>query len=73
MHPPWTPRGMSRDEAARYVGIGVTLFDEMVRDGRMPGPKSVNSRKLWDRHQLDEAFNNLPDVAVQPRKAFALI
>jgi excisionase family DNA binding protein len=30
---------MSRDEAARYVGVGATKFDEMVQDGRMPRPK----------------------------------
>jgi len=27
---------MSRDEAARYVGVGATKFDEMVADGRKP-------------------------------------
>ena len=69
----YPPRGLSRDEAARYVGIGVTLFDQMVADGRMPGPKVINSRKVWDRQRLDVAFEDLPDVAVQPRKAFALI
>ena len=71
--PLYPPRGLSRDEAARYVGIGVTLFDQMVLDGRMPGPKTINSRKVWDRLQLDAAFEYLPDATVQPRKAFALI
>src|ERR1700722_13351945 len=32
----YPPRGMSRDEAARYIGVGVTKFDEMVSDRRMP-------------------------------------
>jgi hypothetical protein len=31
------PRGMSRVEAADYIGVSPTLFDTMVRDGRMPG------------------------------------
>ena len=35
----YPPRGMSRDEAARYIGAGATKFDEMVADGRMPRPK----------------------------------
>ena len=26
----YPPRGMSRAEAARYIGIGTTLFDQMV-------------------------------------------
>ncbi|RAZ89478.1 hypothetical protein DPM33_18055 [Mesorhizobium hawassense] len=57
----YPPRGLSRDEAARYVGVGATLFDEMVVDGRMPKPKSVNSRAIWDRVALDIAFTALPD------------
>ena len=54
------PRGLSRVESATYVGTGATLFDEMVGDGRMPGPKRVNSRTIWDRLALDEAFAGLP-------------
>ena len=37
------PRGMSRVEVADYVGISPSLFDTMVRDGRMPGPKLINN------------------------------
>lgn len=55
------PRGLSRSEAADYVGVSTSLFDQMVRDGRMPSPKKVNSRTIWDRRQLDEAFEELPD------------
>lgn len=55
------PRGLSRVEAAAYIGVGATLFDEMVRDGRMPAPKRINGRVVWDRHRLDKAFEALPD------------
>ena len=54
------PRGLSRVQSAAYVGVGPTLFDEMVEDGRMPAPKRINSRKIWDRQGLDEAFAGLP-------------
>ncbi len=54
------PRGLSRVQSAAYVGTGATLFDEMVGDGRMPGPKRVNGRTIWDRLALDEAFAGLP-------------
>lgn len=57
----YPPRGLSREEAARYVGVGSTLFDEMVGDGRMPKPKRINSRAVWDRVALDIAFTSLPD------------
>jgi predicted DNA-binding transcriptional regulator AlpA len=50
------PRGLSRVQAAAYVGISPTLFDEMVADGRMPKPVRINARTVWDRVKLDEAF-----------------
>ena len=55
------PRGMSRVEAADYVGVSASLFDAMIRDGRMPGPKLINTRTVWDRLALDRAFEALPD------------
>jgi len=55
------PRGLSRAKSAAYIGVSPTLFDQMVRDGRMPQPKRVNSRTIWDRQLLDEAFEALPD------------
>lgn len=54
------PRGLSREEAAAYVGVGATKFDQMVMDGRMPRPKRIDGRRVWDRHQLDTAFAALP-------------
>lgn len=33
-------RGLRREEAARYVGISPTKFDELVTDGRMPEPNT---------------------------------
>jgi len=57
----YPPRGMSRVDAAAYIGVSPGLFDEMVKDGRMPGPKRINSRVVWDRFLLDAAFEALPD------------
>jgi predicted DNA-binding transcriptional regulator AlpA len=58
--PSLPPRGLSRSEAAAYLGISASLFDELVKDGRMPPPKRINSRTVWDRKRLDEAFEALP-------------
>jgi predicted DNA-binding transcriptional regulator AlpA len=55
----YPPRGMSREEAARYVGFGTTKFDQLVADGRMPKGKRVDGRVVWDRFALDLAFNDL--------------
>lgn len=57
------PRGLCRETAAAYIGVGVTKFDEMVGDGRMPPPKLVDTRKVWDRTALDAAFSALPEEA----------
>ncbi|CAN7396775.1 MULTISPECIES: helix-turn-helix transcriptional regulator [Neorhizobium] len=56
----YPPRGMSREEAARYVGVGTTKFDEMVADKRMPKPRKIDGRVVWDRIALDAAFSDLP-------------
>lgn len=55
------PRGLRRPEAAAYVGLGETKFDELVKDGRMPPPKRIDGRVVWDRRALDAAFDALPD------------
>ena len=60
-HPRVEPRGLSRVEAADYVGVSPSMFDILVQDGRMPQPKRINSRVVWDRRRLDEAFEELPD------------
>jgi len=57
--PQLCPRGLSRDQSAAYVGVGVTKFNEMVEDGRMPPPKHVDGRVIWDRYLLDQSFEQL--------------
>ncbi|MQW01379.1 hypothetical protein GHK46_29925 [Sinorhizobium medicae] len=56
----YPPRGLSREEAARYVGVGTTKFDMMVADKRMPKPRKIDGRTVWDRVELDIAFSELP-------------
>jgi hypothetical protein len=53
-------RGVSRVEAAAYIGVSPCKFDEMVADHRMPAPKRINGRKVWDIRDLDLAFDALP-------------
>jgi hypothetical protein len=56
------PRGLSREQAAAYIGISPSLFDILVKDARMPAPKRVNARTVWDRIKLDAAFEALADT-----------
>lgn len=60
---PFTPRGMSRVIASCYIGVSASKFDQMVKDGRMPQPKRIDGRVLWDRLALDAAFESLPSAA----------
>jgi predicted DNA-binding transcriptional regulator AlpA len=54
------PRGLQREVAARYIGVSATKFDELVKTGRMPQPRRIDGRKVWDRFALDTAFEGLP-------------
>lgn len=62
--PSLAPRGLSRVQAAEYIGIGVTKFDELVAAGAMPKPKRIGGRTVWDRVKVDEAFAALDDCCV---------
>lgn len=53
--------GMSRDEAAEYIGVGVDLFDRMVEDARMPKPKCAGKRRIWSKKSIEKAFDLLPE------------
>jgi predicted DNA-binding transcriptional regulator AlpA len=53
-------RGLSREEAAMYIGISPSKFDALVGEGRMPAPVKIDSRKIWDIRALDLAFDALP-------------
>jgi predicted DNA-binding transcriptional regulator AlpA len=55
------PRGLRREEAAAYIGVSPSTFDKMVADGRMPVPKRINARTVWDRIRIDLAFDALSD------------
>ena len=53
-------RGLSRQESAMYLGISAVKFGELVRQARMPPPKRIDGRKVWDVRELDVAFDALP-------------
>lgn len=57
---PYWPRLLSRDQAARYVGVSATQFSKEVAAGRWPAPErrgpagTCSGRLLWDRVLLDQ-------------------
>jgi len=53
------PRGLTREQAAAYIGVGASTFDKLVSDGVMPRPVEFGRRRVWDRLALDAAFGAL--------------
>lgn len=54
------PIGLSRETAAAFIDVSPSKFDEMVKDGRMPKPKHIDSRRVWARLAIEKAFARLP-------------
>lgn len=52
-------RALNRAEAARYVGISPNTFDKLIGERKMPAPKRIYARKVWDLRELDSAFEML--------------
>jgi predicted DNA-binding transcriptional regulator AlpA len=46
-------------QAAAYIGVSPSHFDKLIRDRLMPPPKRLGGRVVWDRNQLDKAFDAL--------------
>ena len=63
-------RGLSHDEAAIYVGVSAGKFDEMVGDGRMPAPRRIDGRKIWDIRDLIWLLTLLPRDCVAVRNSW---
>ena len=52
-------RGLRRQEAALYVGLGLRKFEMLVAEGRMPAPIKIDGCAIWDVWQLDAMFDDL--------------
>lgn len=60
--PHW-PRLLSRELAAAYCGVSLTIFEELVSKKKLPKSKRFPDvrRALWDRVGLDDAIDRLRD------------
>ncbi|MGX9145863.1 helix-turn-helix transcriptional regulator [Mesorhizobium sp. 128a] len=58
--PTLIPFGVSREQAAALIGVGATLFDRLVHDGRMPEARVIDGRLVWDVSEIEQAFRALP-------------
>jgi hypothetical protein len=67
---PKVKRGYRREEAADYLGVSPSKFDELREAGRLPLPRKIDSIKVWDVRELDSFFNELPVDTAAPANSW---
>lgn len=61
--------GLCDVEAAAALGVGLGLFHKLVGEGRMPRPRMINARRVWDVEELHAAFKRLPHDGPEIQRA----
>jgi predicted DNA-binding transcriptional regulator AlpA len=54
----YPPRGMRADRAAAYLDMSESTFLTLVAEGELPPGIAVRGMTVWDRYELDGAFEN---------------
>ena len=57
------PEGISREQAAEFIGVSPNFFDQLVKDGRMPQPRRVGIDASGASSELRYSFHTLPNDA----------
>jgi predicted DNA-binding transcriptional regulator AlpA len=52
--------GLGEMEAAAAIGVSASKFRLLVKEARMPRPRRIGSRAVWDVDELRAAFKALP-------------
>jgi hypothetical protein len=52
--------GLGEVEAAAAIGISASKFRALVDEKRMPSPRRLDGRNIWDVDELRDAFKALP-------------
>jgi predicted DNA-binding transcriptional regulator AlpA len=55
----YPPRAMRAERAAAYLGMSTSALFRLVADNVLPEPVKIRGMVLWDRLDLDAAFDNL--------------
>lgn len=50
-------RGLTRSEAAAYVGVSASRFSQLIKAGTMPA--AIPGTHRWDRRALDARLDKL--------------
>jgi len=55
----YPPRAMRADRAAAYLDMSSSSFLKLVDEGVLPAGVHIKGMVVWDRFDLDNAFENL--------------
>ena len=55
----YPPRALRADRAAAYLSMSTSIFMLLVEDGTLPPGIKVRGMVMWDRFELDAAFENM--------------
>lgn len=51
--------GYRKPDAAKFIGVSKTKFENLVKQGRMPQPFKCDGCTVWDGRELVKAFDAL--------------
>ena len=54
------PIAVGREGAAALLSIAPSTFDDLVAKGRMPQPREIGRRVLWDTDEIRDYFRRIP-------------
>jgi predicted DNA-binding transcriptional regulator AlpA len=57
--PTYPPRAFRAEHAAAYLAMSKASFLRLVEDGTIPSAIKIKGMAIWDRHDLDDAFEEL--------------
>jgi predicted DNA-binding transcriptional regulator AlpA len=62
----WLPRAMRVAEAASYLSMSQSMFLKLVAEKDMPQPVKIRGMTMWDRLELDDAFEDFKNTDPKP-------
>jgi predicted DNA-binding transcriptional regulator AlpA len=63
----YPPRGMRADRAAAYLDMSKSAFSRLVDTGQLPRAVPIGGMKVWDRLELDAAFEDMKTECTAPK------
>jgi predicted DNA-binding transcriptional regulator AlpA len=65
--PAYPPRAMRAEQSADYLSMSRSMFLKLVDEGKMPKPLKVGAMAMWDRYDIDHAFEDLKRDNGEPK------